>query len=158
MDIRFEGPAILVGDMQQSRAFYEGLLEQEVLADFGQNIPFKAGFSIWLADHATGIMFQGRQTAPSPLANGNFEMYFETEELERVWTKVEAAWDDIIHPVVEAPWKQRGFRLRDPDGHVVEVSESLPALFKRLLGDGLTPEEVAEQTGTPVEMVKGMTE
>lgn len=158
MPISFEGPAILVSDITISRAFYEELLGQEVMADFGQNIPFKSGFSIWQAEHATGIMFQGKQAAPAKLANGNFEMYFETEELETDWARIEKQWTDVIHPIHEAPWLQRGFRLRDPDGHVVEVSESLPALFKRLLGKGLTPEEVAEQTGTPVEMVKGITE
>ncbi|QJB58275.1 VOC family protein [Pseudodesulfovibrio sp. zrk46] len=156
MPLKFEGPAILVEDIQRSRTFYEKLLEQEVLADFGENIPFKSGFSIWKAGHATEIIFQGKQTTPAKLANGNFEMYFETEELEACWKRIETEWDDIIHPIHEAPWLQRGFRLRDPDGHVVEVSESLPALFKRLLGEGMTAEEVAAKTGVPIEMVKGM--
>lgn len=158
MKISFGGPAILVGDMQKSRAFYEGLLGQEVLADFGPNIPFKSGFSIWKADHATEIMFDGKQKAPVKIAHDNFEMYFETEDLEDVWQKVESEWDDIIHPVHVAPWMQKGFRLRDPDGHIVEVSESLPALFKRLLSEGMSIEEIADKTGVPVEMVKGMTQ
>lgn len=157
MTISFEGPAILVEDIQRSRRFYEELLEQEVLADFGQNVPFKSGFSIWKADHATEIMFQGKKTTPVKLAQNNFEMYFESDDLENSWAKVEAAWKDIIHPIHEAPWLQRGFRLKDPDGHIVEISESLPALFTRLLESGMTPEEVAQKTGTPLEMVKGMT-
>ncbi len=158
MTISFEGPAILVDDMKASRAFYEELLEQEVMADFGQNIPFKSGFSIWQTEHATEVMLQGKQKPPAKLAHDNFEMYFESDDLETIWKKVEAGWNDIIHPIQEAPWLQRGFRLRDPDGHIVEVSESLPALFKRLLAQGMTVEEVAEKTGTPVEMVTGMTE
>lgn len=157
MSVSFEGPAILVTDMKASRAFYEELLEQEVMADFGQNIPFKSGFSIWQADHATEIMLQGKGTTPAKLAQNNFEMYFESDDLEGNWTKVQAGWKDIIHPIHEAPWLQRGFRLRDPDGHIVEVSESLPALFSRLLESGMTPEEVAQKTGTPLEMVTGMT-
>lgn len=158
MKIRFEGPAILVEDIQRSRAFYEELLGQEVMADFGQNVPFKSGFSIWEAGHAAEIMFAGKQRPPARLAHDNFEMYFETEDLESVWRTIEAAWDDIVHPVHEAPWMQRGFRLRDPDGHIVEVSESLPALFKRLLAEGMTVEEVAERTGVPAEMVSTMSE
>lgn len=157
MNIKFEGPAILVRDMVKSRAFYEGLLKQEVLADFGQNIPFKSGFSIWKDDHATDIIFEGRQTCPANLAQDNFEMYFESEEVDEVWKNIEGSWTEIIHPIREFPWGQRGFRLRDPDGHIVEISESLPALFNRLLADGMTPEEVAERTMTPVEMVKEMT-
>lgn len=158
MEIKFEGPAILVKDMEKSRAFYEGLLKQEVLADFGKEmIPFKSGFSIWKDDHATGIIFDGKQQTPTQLANDNFEMYFETEGLDDVWEDIEARCADIIHPIREAPWGQRGFRLRDPDGYVVEVSESLKALFMRLLDMGMTPEKVAERVGVPLEMVSGMT-
>ncbi len=158
MTVSFEGPAILVEDIQRSRAFYEDLLGQEVLADFGQNVPFKSGFSIWKAEHATEIMYQGKRNSPSKLAQGNFEMYFESDDLEGTWKKVEGNWEDIIHPIHTAPWLQRGFRLHDPDGHIVEISESLPALFKRLLAEGMSIEEVAEKTGTPVELVTAMTQ
>lgn len=153
MKISFEGPAIFVTDLPRSRAFYEELLEQEVLADFGQNIPFKSGFSLWETDHATSIIFQGKQSAPAQLNHDNFEMYFETDNLEGMWTKIQTEWHDIIHPIHEAPWMQRGFRLRDPDGHIVEISESLPAVFKRLVSQGMTPEEIAQKTGTPIAMV-----
>ncbi|MGL1864108.1 MAG: VOC family protein [Pseudodesulfovibrio sp.] len=156
MPIKFEGPAIMVADIKKSRAFYEELLEQEILADFEMNIPFKNGFSIWQAEHATDVIFSGKQTPPAKLAQDNFEMYFESADLEASWAKVEANWDDIIHPIVAAPWGQRGFRLRDPDGHIVEIGEPLPILIQRLLGEGLTPEEVTERTSVPVEMVKAM--
>jgi len=158
MKISFEGPAIFVEDIQQSRSFYEELLKQEVLADFGENIPFKSGFSLWKSSHATEVVFSGRQTPPAALAQNNFEMYFECAELDTIWTKVEAEWNDIIHPIHEAPWGQRGFRLRDPDGHIVEIGEPLATLFTRLLDEGMTTEEVAQRVGVPVEMVKGMTE
>ena len=134
------------------------IFEQEILADFEMNIPFKSGFSIWQAEHATDVIFSGKQTPPAKLAQNNFEMYFESADLEASWAKVEANWDDIIHPIETAPWGQRGFRLRDPDGHIVEIGEPLPVLINRLLGEGLTPEEVAKRTLVPIEMVKAMAE
>lgn len=82
---------------------------------------------------------------------------FETECLDDVWKDIEARCADIIHPIREAPWGQRGFRLRDPDGYVVEVSKSLKVLFMRLLDMGMMPEKVAERVGVPLEMVNGMT-
>lgn len=158
MKISFEGPAIFVKDIQQSRHFYEKLLKQEVLADFGENIPFKSGFSLWQAGHATEVIFSGKQKTPTTLSQNNFEMYFECAELDTIWAKVEAEWDAIIHPIHEAPWGQRGFRLHDPDGHIVEIGEPLATLFTRLLDEGMTPEGVAQRVGVPVEMVKGLTE
>lgn len=158
MHITFEGPAIMVTDMQASRAFYEGLLGQEILADFGENIPFKSGFSIWQADHASEVIFSGRQPRPAQLAQDNFELYFECTELDALWERITDTWDDIIHPILTAPWGQRGFRLRDPDGHIVEVGEPLPILVQRLLKEGLTPEQIAERTSIPVEMVTAMAE
>lgn len=158
MTITFEGPAIFVADMQAARAFYEGLLGQEVLADFGANVPFKSGFSLWLADHAMGVIYSGARQAREKQGQDNFEMYFEAQDLDAVWERVEKKWPDIIQPVHEAPWGQRGFRVRDPDGHIVEVGEPLPVMVNRFTGDGLTPEQIAERSGMPLEMVKGMLE
>lgn len=89
MTITFEGPAIFVADMQAARAFYEGLLGQEVLADFGANVPFKSGFSLWLADHAMGVIYSGARQAREKQGQDNFEMYFEAQDLDAVWERVE---------------------------------------------------------------------
>lgn len=156
MDIKFEGPAIMVKDMKTSRAFYEDLLGQEVLADFGENIPFKSGFSIWQAEHATGVIFSGKKASPTQLAQDNFELYFECTELDEIWAKVEASDVDMIHPIEEAPWGQRGFRMRDPDGHIVEIGEPLTTLVSRLANGGMTPQQISERTSIPEEMVNGL--
>ena len=156
MPITFEGPAIFVSDMQASRAFYEDLLEQEVLADFGANVPFKSGFSLWEARHAVDVIYQGRRKAPQTLGRDNVEYYFETPDLDAVWAKVEREWKAIIHPIAEAPWGQRGFRVHDPDGHVVEVGEPLTVLVRRLAGQGLSFEEISGRTSIPVEMVAAL--
>jgi len=153
MTISFEGPAAMVADIDVSRAFYEDVLGQEVLADHGPHVAFKGGFSIWQADHAIEVVYAGKKTRPTKLGQNNFELYFESPELDESWAKVEAGWKDIIHPIHVAPWGQRGFRLHDPDGHIVEVGEPLPVLIKRLLNEGLTPEEVTERTSIPVEFV-----
>ena len=158
MPITFEGPAIFVSDMQASRAFYEGLLEQEVLADFGANVPFKSGFSLWEAQYAVGVIYKGKREAPAQLGQDNVEYYFESPALDAVWAKVEQGWTDVIHPIEEAPWGQRGFRVHDPDGHVVEVGEPLTVLVKRLVGQGLNFQEISERTTIPVEMVAALSE
>lgn len=153
MPISFEGPAIMVTDIDISRAFYTNILDQEVLADHGPHVAFKTGFFIWQANHATEVVFSGKQPCPAQLGQNNFELYFESPELDETWAKVEKNWKDIIHPILVAPWGQRGFRLHDPDKHIIEIGEPLPILIRRLLDTGLSPDEITNQTSLPIEFV-----
>lgn len=49
MSIGFEASLILVEDIAVSRRFYEVLLGQKVISDFGLNVTFTGGLSIWQA-------------------------------------------------------------------------------------------------------------
>jgi hypothetical protein len=60
----------------------------------------------------------------------------------------------LIHGPREQPWGQRVVRLYDPDGHIVEVGETMEAVAKRFLGKGLSAEETAGRTSIPVEFVR----
>lgn len=154
MKITFEGPAVLVSDIDQSKKFYETALGQEVLADHGPHVAFTGGFSIWLAESAVPIITQGKRTHTGPLAHDNFELYFECPDIESAWDKTQEAGAEPIHAIIEQPWLQKGFRVKDPDGHVVEVGEPLPALVKRLMSQGMSVEEVHESTSLPIEFVR----
>ncbi|ADU62169.1 MAG: VOC family protein [Pseudodesulfovibrio sp.] len=156
MTMIFQGPALFVADIDASRAFYEDILGQPVLADHGPHVAFASGFSLWQADHATGVIYAGSRPRPATLGQGNLEMYFESETLDQDFARISERWQDIIHPVQPAPWGQRGFRLHDPDGHVVEVAEPLPLLVRRLLDEGLTVEQISASTSIPVEAVAAM--
>ncbi|MUM78593.1 glyoxalase [Pseudodesulfovibrio sp. F-1] len=156
MPMIFAGPSLLVADINASRTFYQEILGQEVLADHGAHVAFAGGFSIWQADLATQVIYEGARQPPAALGQGNFELYFESETLEDDYARVGGLWKDIVHPVQTAPWGQRAFRLHDPDGHVVEVAEPLPVLVRRLLAQGLTIDEISARTSIPVEGVEAM--
>ncbi|MFH1914906.1 MAG: VOC family protein [Pseudomonadota bacterium] len=156
MTMTFAGPALLVADIDASHAFYRDILGQTVLADHGPHVAFASGFSIWQADHATEVIYDGARQRPTTLGHGNLELYFESETLDDDHARVSGLWGDIIHPVQAAPWGQRGFRLHDPDGHVIEVAEPLPVLVHRLLAEGLTVKEISARTSIPVEAVAAM--
>jgi catechol 2,3-dioxygenase-like lactoylglutathione lyase family enzyme len=156
MTIRFEGPAVLVADIDASRAFYADILAQEVLADHGPHVAFAGGFSIWQADHAITIIHPGTAKPPARLGHDNFELYFESHDLDGDFQRVAAHWEALIHPIEEAPWGQRAFRLHDPDGHVVEVGEPLTVLVRRLMDQGLTATQISERTSIPADAVAAM--
>lgn len=158
MSIRFEGPAVFVSDMAAARAFYEGRLDQDVLFAVGETYTaYGSGLTLWGAA-AARQMIHGTPPAeaPGPQGRDNFELYFESEDLDAAWARMDGA--RAVHPVREAPWAQRCFRVLDPDGHIVEVGEPMPLVVRRLLADGLSAEEAAERTMVPLELVKSMAE
>jgi catechol 2,3-dioxygenase-like lactoylglutathione lyase family enzyme len=129
--IQFHSPVLFVKDIKVSRAFYEGLLGQKVLGEAERYVMF-AGFSVWQADYATktvlGPAAAGLQKRETPSLPG-FEIYFESPQLDEAFSKLAAAGVTVIHPVRKEPWGQRVFRVRDPDGHIVEVAEPFAAML-----------------------------
>lgn len=159
MDAKFLSAVIFVRDIQVSRAFYENLLGQKVAMDHGVNVGYEAGFALWQKVHAHEIIFGGKaERETGPLGRRNFELYFETEELERALEQVTQAGVEFVHPLFEQPWGQRVFRIYDPDGHIVELGEPMSAPVARLLAAGLSLEQIAQQTAMPVEIIRQMAE
>ena len=154
MSTVYEGAVIFCRDIAVSRRFYEDLLGQEVDMDFGPNIGFKRGFALWQVDHAFQMIHERTPGNTGPLGRQNLELYFETAELETASAHFSEAGVEYIHPLREQSWGQRAFRVYDPDGHIVEVGEPMPAVIARLLGEGLPVEAVVERTGMPIETVK----
>jgi catechol 2,3-dioxygenase-like lactoylglutathione lyase family enzyme len=152
MPITHHGTAIFVKDIADSRRFYEELLQQPVQMDNGPHVSFGA-LSIWHVDHASESIFGDQARHPGQLGARNLELCFETDQLERIYSRAAEYGASIIHQVVEQPWGQRVFRMYDPDHHIVSVAEPLTASVRRLLDQGLSVEEVARRTTIPVEMV-----
>lgn len=82
----------------------------------------------------------------------NAELYFETEEMEADLDKLKN-WEDaveILHDLVQ-PWGQRAVRFFDPDGHLIEIAESMPSVAIRFLREGKSLEATSEITMIPME-------
>jgi len=152
--LKFVCPLIVVEDIAASRRFYEGCLSQNVLFDFGEDVQFEGDFSIHQKDHFQGLLGDARRF-PVTLKSHSTELYFETDELEAVQARLEQQGAAFIHPVIEQPWGQRCMRLYDPDGHVLEIGESMEAAVIRLHEQGLSIEEITQRTGMPREFVEG---
>jgi len=154
MSVKFQGAVVFVRDIAVSRRFYEELLGQKILVDFGEVIGFEAGFSRWQADHAHNILFNKKFDEPQPLGRTNFELCFEDSEIQTIWKRISSEDIKLVHPLKEQPWGQLVFRLYDPDGHIVEIGEPIPTFVARFLSEGMTVEQVAKRTSVPVEAVQ----
>jgi catechol 2,3-dioxygenase-like lactoylglutathione lyase family enzyme len=149
-ELRFKGPAAYVSDLERSRAFYEGLLGLTVRrvmrrGDTDIAVAYESGLSIWLVDDAHWAIFGDAAGAPAALAAGNWENTFETPAFGELYERLVSAGAPFAHPMRELPWGQRGFRVYDPDGHIIDISETHGALVRRLFQSGMSKSAIGQQ-------------
>ncbi len=155
--VRFHSTAAFVADIERSKAFYTGLLGQEIDLDFGKNVILKSGLALWeiQPNHIIPQTLGHEQVAEN--RSTRFEFYFETPALIEVYEHLLAAGVEFLHPVHEEPWGQRTIRCFDPDRHLIEIGEPLETFIGRLYTEGMNPEEITVKTGVPIEKVRELT-
>jgi len=148
--VKYVCPLIVVADMQRARNFYEKLLGQEVIVDFGENITFRGNFALHLQKHYRSLI-DGKEVHPG---GNDFELYFEYDEVEELACRLKDAGVVFVHEMREQPWRQRVVRFYDPDCHIVEVGESLEFLAFRLYNEGCPAEKISHDILMPLEFVE----
>lgn len=141
---------IVVSDIERSRNFYTGIMNQQVKTDFGENISFEGDFAIHLESHF-GSLIGGKEI--SYRAN-DAELYFERDDPETLVPVLENAGVEFVHELREQPWRQQVLRFYDPDGHIIEVGESMEHTAYRLHLEGMGTEEISKITYMSPEMVR----
>ncbi|MDC7124333.1 MAG: VOC family protein [Spirochaetales bacterium] len=152
--MKYVAPCIAVNNIEESRDFYENLLGQRVKYDFGENITYEGMFSIQLKPHfAKMINLSTDELKTKP---NNFEITFETEDLDAFIKKLKNSKYDVVylHDIIEHEWGQRVIRFYDPSQNVIEVGEDMKVVCIRYLNKGMSIEETAAKTQFPVEFVK----
>ena len=147
------GPLIVVNDISISRHFYEQLLEQKVQYDFGPNVSFEGNLAIHLRSHFQELLGEESQY-PITLKTHNGELYFEADALEPIFERLRQAGAEFISEIQEQPWGQLAMRLYDPDGHILEIGESMEETVRRFYRQGWTAARIQEKTGMPHEFVE----
>lgn len=135
--------------MAKSRHFYETILEREIKYDFGENITFHGDFAIHLDVHFKKLI--GNKEIKR--GSHNFELYFEEDDMDQVMKILKSHQVDLVHEMMEQPWRQRVIHFYDPDQHIIEVGESLEFLSYRLHNEGLSKENIAAIIGLTGEFV-----
>lgn len=155
--MKFCSPLLVVTNMERSRAFYREVFGLRVISDFGANITFTGGLSLqtkeswenFIHKPADEIMFGGNDA----------EMYFEEDNLDAFLVRLDGLEGiEYVHPLQEHGWGQRAVRIYDPDGHIIEIGESMRVVCKRFLDEGMTPEQVAERTQMPERFIRNCME
>lgn len=150
--MNFKCPLIVVNDMAASRKFYEDILGQKVILDFGANITFAGDFCLQTKE--TWVDFIDKSEEDIKAEANNLELYFEEEDFDDFIAGLQKYEIQYVHDVKGYPWGQRVIRFYDPDMHIIEVGESMVTVVKRFLTQGLSPEETAQRTQHPIEFVR----
>ena len=147
--MKYVCPLIVVTDIKRSREFYTSLLKQKVKADFGENVTFEGDFAIHLDSHFGGLI-DGKEIR---FGGNDAELYFENDEVETLLPDLKKAGVEFVHELREQPWRQQVIRFYDPDGHIIEVGESLEHTAFRLHMEGMDTEKISIITYMPPELV-----
>ena len=148
--MKFMASLIVVKDIEKSRYLYEKVLRQKVVSDYGENIGFEDVFSKNLKKHFESLL----EKEVLLKKTNSFELYFEEENIDEIEKKLKEENLDFIHEVVEQPWRQKGLKVYDYDGHIIEIGEPLEATAYRLSLEGKSIEEISEITYLDLETVK----
>jgi catechol 2,3-dioxygenase-like lactoylglutathione lyase family enzyme len=153
LNMKFVCPLLVVEDLARSRQFYREVLDQKEKFDLGENVTFEGDFALHRKAHFEKLLNVPSAEHPSPVCH-NHELYFEEDKIKERQLKLMEHRVRFLHTMREQPWGQRVIRFYDPDGHVIEVGESMEAVVRRLSEEGLSPEEISEKIGMPIEFVK----
>lgn len=140
--MKYSCTVISVSDVNQSRKFYEELFGLEVYQDYGINISFTCGLALqqefdWLVNIPKEKIMQE--------AN-NIELCFEEEAFDDFIKQLDQYGNiRYLGDVIEHSWGQRVVRFYDPDGHIIEVGESMKKVIQRFLGNGWSMEEISRK-------------
>ena len=131
---------ISVSDISKSRKFYEDLFSLEAYHDYGKNIDFGCGLSLQ-EDFDLLVNIPKEKIINTP---NNMELYFEEKQFDAFLARLRS-YPDIryIGDITEQSWGQRTVKFYDPDGHIIEVGESMKSVVERFLSLGLSMEETA---------------
>ncbi len=163
---------LVVSDMERSRRFYENVLLQKVIMDFGDNIVFESGLS--LQTKSSWPSLTGIPEDDIRFCGKDAEIYFEDDDFDLIAEHLKAAAGPggcstdpdsdpgscpsypvrYVHDIKGHPWGQRVIRIYDPDGHIIEIGESMESVIMKFLASGMTIEEAAEKSQYPEEFVK----
>ena len=151
--MKFKNPLFVVTDMEKSVAFYQDTLGLHKIMDFGANVTLTGGLSLQTRETWANLI--GKD--PGELGWGGMvsEIYFEEDRFDAFAEKLDHLDIHDVHPVKEHPWGQRVVRFYDPDGHIIEVGETMKVVCRRFLDSGMTPEQAARRMDVPLKFVKG---
>lgn len=152
--MKYKNVLLVVHDINQSIDFYKNVLGLHVILDFKAHVTLKGGICLQSYETWKDIIHKDDQDIIFP--SHNQELYFEEEDIDQFVQKLNSYNVTLVHPLKEQTWGQRVVRFYDPDGHIIEVGESLRKVVKRFFSQGLSLEDISKRMDVPLDYIKEM--
>ena len=151
--MKLEGTLLVVKDIDASRRFYQDVLSRTVALDLGAYVVFEGGFCLLAESQWEG--FLDNKSVQLSYCNNVCELSFEDDDLDAFMAHIRKfPGISVLSPLKAYEWGQRSIRFYDPDGHIIEVGESMTVVVKRFLRSGLSVEETMQKSMFPREFVE----
>ena len=151
--MHFSGYLAVVKDAQKSRRFYQDVFGAGVFLDLGGYVVFRDTYA--LIDEATWHELLSGPGEEARRRKYPGELFFEEDDLEAFIKRLEGIPGiEMVHGIHEYPWGQRVVRFHDPDGHLLEVGDSMKVVIKKMLRSGMPVDEVREKSLFPLSFVE----
>lgn len=142
---------IVVSDIEKSKRFYQELFGLMVAVDFGENVILTEG--LVLQEKKAWEDLIGREVKT---AANNAELYFEENDMDGLIKKLESGRFPINYVNLPTEQERRVIRIYDPDGHIIEIAETLECVARRYLMSGMTVSDTAKKMRLPMDVIKEM--
>jgi catechol 2,3-dioxygenase-like lactoylglutathione lyase family enzyme len=103
---------LAAADLADARAFYQELLDLEVVMDHGWIVTLASATS---QTPQLSIASEGGSGTPVP------DLSIEVDDVDRIYRRAVAAKVEIVYGITDEPWGVRRFYLRDPLGRLVNI-------------------------------------
>ena len=140
---------IVVSDIEKSKRFYQELFGLTVTVDFGENVILTEG--LVLQEKKAWEDLIGREVKT---AANNAELYFEENDMDGLIKKLESSRFPINYVNPPTEQERRVIRIYDPDGHIIEIAETLECVARKYLMSGMTVFETAKKMRLPMDVIK----
>jgi catechol 2,3-dioxygenase-like lactoylglutathione lyase family enzyme len=121
---------LVVRDVERSRAFYSDVLGAEVYREYGGTSVVLRFLGTWLLLVTGGEPTRDKPdvtfAAPVDPRTVSHEMTIRVPDCREAYATLRARGAEFLTPPVEYDWEVRCF-FRDPDGHLLEISETKTA-------------------------------
>ncbi|MBB4272985.1 VOC family protein [Rhizobium mongolense] len=103
---------IAVSDIEAAKAFYQGILDMDVIMDHGWIVTYAADAS---ARPQVSFATEGGSGTPVP------DLSIEVDNLDEVYQRVIREGVAVEYGPASEPWGVRRFYVRDPFGRLVNI-------------------------------------
>jgi catechol 2,3-dioxygenase-like lactoylglutathione lyase family enzyme len=118
---------LVVSDLERSQSFYRDVLGAEPYREYGGTSAVFRFLGTWLLLVTGGGPTQDKPevsfAAPADPGLVSHEMTIRVPDCRAAYETLRARGASFLTPPVEYAWEVRCF-FRDPDGHLLEISES----------------------------------